>query len=210
MFMEVLVEGQADEPAVREILQRRFNLKDDLHFRIHPHRGKGKLPENPLSSPNPKNRGLLDQLPAKLRGFARPPGSICVVVLVDADNDNCLRLKSQLANLYDSINPRPSCVVFRIAVEETESWFLADTRAIKNAYSKADLNKIPRDPPDSIIGAWECLAKVLGKKPEECVGADKREWAALISPHLDLVEPKSPSLKAFILGINNIIGNVHS
>lgn len=46
--------GQADKPAVREILQRRFNLKEDLHFRIHPDRGKGKLPENPLSSPNPR------------------------------------------------------------------------------------------------------------------------------------------------------------
>jgi hypothetical protein len=44
--------GQTDKPAVREILQRRFNLKEDLHFRIHPHRGKGKLPENPLTRPN--------------------------------------------------------------------------------------------------------------------------------------------------------------
>ena len=109
MFMEVLVEGSADVPAVREILERRFNLKKDKNFRIHPH------------------------------------------------------------------------------------------------YPKADLNKIPKSPPDSIIGAWENLAKTLGRNPEDCIGADKFEWAKRISPYLDLEDPKSPSLNAFLLGINNIV-----
>jgi hypothetical protein len=103
MFMEVLVEGSADVPAVREILERRFNLKKDKNFRIHPHRGKGKLPENILSKPNPRNRGLLDQLPAKLRGFGKLPGPCCVVVLVDADDDNCVGLKSDLIDVYRKI-----------------------------------------------------------------------------------------------------------
>lgn len=67
---------------------------------------------------------MLDQLPAKLRGFAELPGTYCVVVPVDADNDNCLELKSKLVNLYESIDPRPSYVLFRIADEETESWLL--------------------------------------------------------------------------------------
>ena len=31
MFMEVLVEGGADVPAVREILERRFQLKKDIN-----------------------------------------------------------------------------------------------------------------------------------------------------------------------------------
>jgi hypothetical protein len=208
MFMEVLVEGPSDASVVQEILLRRFNLEKDKHFRIHPHRGKGKLPENPLSKPDPRHRGLLDQLPAKLRGYAKPAGYYCVVVLVDADNDNCTELKSRLIEVYQGINPRPSCVLFRIAIEETESWFIADSSAIKNAYADADLDKVPGDPPDSIIGAWECLAKVLGREPEECVGADKAEWARIISPYLDLEDPKSPSLNAFILGINNIVINI--
>jgi len=208
MFMEVLVEGGADVPAVREILERKFNLKEDKDFRIHPHRGKGKLPENVLSKPNPRNRGLLDQLPAKLRGFGKLPGSCCVVVLVDADDDNCIDLKSNLIDVYRNIESKPSCVLFRIAVEETESWFIADSFAIKSAYPKADLNKIPRSPPDSIIGAWENLAKALGRKPEDCIGADKFEWAKRISPYLDLEDPKSPSLNAFLLGINSILPNI--
>ncbi len=32
MFMEVLVEGGADVPTVREILERRFNLKEDINL----------------------------------------------------------------------------------------------------------------------------------------------------------------------------------
>jgi len=208
MFMEVLVEGSADVPAVREILERRFNLMKDINFRIHPHRGKGKLPENILSKPNPKNRGLLDQLPAKLRGFGKLPSPCCVVVLVDADDDNCIGLKSDLIDVYRKIDPKPSCVLFRIAVEETESWFIADAIAVKKAYPKADLNKIPKSPPDSIIGAWENLAKALGRKPEDCIGADKIEWATRISPYLDLNDPKSPSLNAFLLGINRILSNI--
>lgn len=205
MFMQVLVEGGADVPAVKEILERRFNLRENLNFRIHPHRGKGRLPVNILSNPNPRNRGLLDQLPSKLRGFGRLPVPCCVVVLVDSDNDNCRDLKSDLIDVYERIDPKPSCVLFRIAVEETESWFIADGSAIKKAYPNADLNKIQKSPPDSVIGAWENLAKALGRNPEECIGADKKEWAAKISPYLDLENPKSPSLKAFLMGINKII-----
>ena len=38
----VLVEGASDVPAVREVMTRRFGLAEDVHFRIHPHQGKGK------------------------------------------------------------------------------------------------------------------------------------------------------------------------
>ena len=205
MLMEVLVEGGADVPVVKDILERRFNLEENLNFRIHPHRGKGRLPVNILSRPNSRNRGLLDQLPSKLRGYGSSHFPCCVVVLVDSDNDNCRDLKADLIDVYRRIDPKPSCVLFRIAVEETESWFIADGSAIKKAYPNADLNKIQKSPPDSIIGAWENLAKALGRNPEECIGADKKEWAVKISPYLDLENPKSPSLKAFLMGINKIV-----
>ena len=136
------------------------------------------------------------------------PVPCCVVVLVDADDDNCRDLKSDLIDVYQKIDSKPSCVLFRIAVEETESWFIADASAVKSAYPNVDLNKIPKSPPDSIIGAWENLAKALGRKPEDCVGADKFEWAKRISPYLDLNDPKSPSLNTFLLGINSILLNI--
>jgi hypothetical protein len=205
MFLEVLVEGGADVPTIREILQRRFNLIENTHFCIHPHKGKGKLPQK--ANAHPKRRGLLDQLPAKLRAYSHLPDGYCIVVVVDADNDDCKRLKESLITLYRTLKQRPACVLFRIAVEETESWFLADKTAIKLAFPHANLNKLPKKKtPDSIIGAWEKLAEVLGKNPSECDGKDKFDWARTISPYLDLEEPNSPSLKAFIDGIARVLG----
>ncbi len=204
MFLEILVEGGADVPIVREILQRHFNLVENRHFRIHPHQGKGKLPKKPFARPDIKRRGLLDQLPAKLRGYSHLPPGYCVVVLVDADNDDCKELKQALIELSRTLGADkcPTCVLFRIAVEETESWFIADKNAILAAFPHANLNKLPKKKlPDSIVGAWERLAEVLGKNPKECDGKDKFDWATLIGPHLDLVQPKSPSLKAFLEGI---------
>ena len=66
-FFEILLEGSSDVPIVKEILTRRFNLKEDIDFRIHPHKGKGRLPQNPLAKADLSQRGLLDQLSAGLR-----------------------------------------------------------------------------------------------------------------------------------------------
>jgi hypothetical protein len=205
MFLEILTEGASDVPAVREILTRRFNLAENIHFRIHPHRGKGKLPQNPLAIPDPRHRGLLDQLPAKLRGYSYLPDGCCVIVLVDADSTDCKELKASLVDLYQNLDKRPKCILFRIAVEETESWFLADTNAIRSAYQHAIINKISNFEPDSVIGAWERLAEALGRKPQDCDGGDKHIWASKISPHLDLTQPGSPSLKAFVNGIERLV-----
>jgi len=204
MFLEVLVEGGADVPVVQEVLQRKFHLVESESFRIHPHKGKGSLPQNPLARPDPRHRGLLDQLPAKLRGYAHLPAGYCVIVLVDADNMDCVQLKRALVSLYNGLDRKPGCVLFRIAVEETESWFLADGSAIKAGYPRARLQKLPATPPDSVIGAWERLAEVIGLRPSDCDGADKHEWAIAISPHLDFDDPKSPSLRAFINGVARI------
>ncbi|MBI3005310.1 MAG: DUF4276 family protein [Ignavibacteriales bacterium] len=204
IFLEILLEGEADVPAVKSILERRFNLVENLHFRIHPHRGKGRLPVNPLSRPDPLNRGLLDQLPAKLRGYHYLPNGYCVVVLVDCDRQNCVALKQTLVNAYNALPQKAQCVLFRIAVEETESWFLADANAIQTAYPRARISRLPNQP-DIAIGAWEKLAEVLGKQIEDCDGSDKYQWASQITPQLDLANPRSPSLAAFINGIHRLV-----
>jgi hypothetical protein len=202
MFFEVLVEGGADVVTVKWFLENRFALLDGVDFRIHPHRGKGSLPNNPLAIPDPRHRGLLDQLPAKLRGYGRSLGpGTCVVVLVDADSENCRDLKQRLVELYNELPSRPECVLFRIAVEETESWFIAEPEAVRRAYPTARVQKLVGLDPDAVVGAWEKLAECLGKKPDECDGSDKHEWGARITPHLSLDPPLSPSLRAFIDGI---------
>lgn len=206
MYFEVLVEGGADVPAVKSVFERKFGFEEGQGFRIHPHKGKGRLPTNPSQRPDIKHRGLLDQLPAKLRGMSWMGDDYCLVVLVDADDENCVELKQSLLDLYENLHKKPKNVLFRIAVEEVESWFIADTAAVKKAYPSADVNKLRGIAPDSVIGAWERLAESLGKKPNQCRGADKHEWAESISPYLDLDTPSSPSLKAFVTGISRCVG----
>ncbi len=103
--------------------------------------------------------------------------------------------------MYQSLRKRPPRVLFRIAVEETESWFLADPEAIKRAFPRARLKRLPKGPPDAVVGAWERLAETLGKSRASGAPAEKRSWAEAISPHLDLDAPESPSLRALIRGI---------
>lgn len=205
LFLEVLLEGASDVPVVHEVLTRRFGLVDDLNYRLHPHRGKGRLPENPNAKAQRHRQTLLGLLPATLRGMAwMPADTMAVVVLVDADGDDCRGLKADLLEMYKSLEKKPANVLFRVAVEETESWFLAQPAAIRSAYPGAKLGQIPKVPPDSVVGAWEVLARTLGRRPDDCDGADKHEWAAAIAPHLDLDRPSSPSLAAFVAGIERL------
>jgi len=205
MFLDIFVEGGSDIPVIKEILTRRFHLQEYLDYSIHPHKGKGTLPDPLLRTPDPKNRTLLHQLPAKIKGYAHSGKDLCLVVVVDADRDDCIELKNKLLHILQEIEQRPRCVLFRIAVEEIESWLIADPWAVKQAYSTCKTSKLENIPPDAIIGAWEILADSIGKDPNLCSGADKMDWAVNISPHLNLDEPISPSLKTFIDGIGRIL-----
>jgi Domain of unknown function (DUF4276) len=206
IWLEVLVEGASDTPTIKEVLERKFQLIDGTHFRIHPHKGKGKLPANPLARPDLKHQGLLDQLPAKLRGFGKSLGENSVVlVVVDVDKQPSDQLLSELNAMLIALPVKPR-VLFRLAVEETESWFIADINALKLAYpsvlSKKFLNGIA---PDQIIGAWEKLAQALRINPKMVSGSTKVEWAKKIAPHLDLENPNSPSFRYLINGIAEVV-----
>ena len=202
MRFEVLVEGVSDEPVVREVLTRRFELLEGDHFNIHPHQGKGSIPANPNARPAPDRRGLLDQLPAKLRGWHWLDAQVCVVVLVDADSDSCTELLAQLKRMLAALPRRPPRVLFRLAIEEVESWFIADHVALARAYPRAKLAALRKLPPDAVAGAWERLAKALGSVDSRGRPIPaKLEWATRISPHLNLHHPSSPSLQKFLQGV---------
>lgn len=201
-YFEVLVEGASDGPALREVLVRRFGMVEGQDFRIHPHKGRGRLPANPLSNPHPQHQGLLDQLPAKLQGFGRYLGDdACVLVVVDVDDIPCSHLLAELNAMLEQLPSRPPNVLFRLEIEETESWFIADPQAVVAAYPKARHQRLRAVPPDAICGAWEVLAAALGYKRDEVTGADKYAWAQAIAPHLNLVLPPSPSLARLLQGI---------
>jgi hypothetical protein len=200
MRLKILVEGPADVPTVRTILQRRFGLQDGSDFEVQPHQGKGRLPAEPNARPDPTRRGLLCQLPAKLRGMSWDRGA-CVVVLVDADRDDCEALLADLRTMLAMLTARPPRVLFRIAIEETESWFIADTEAVRAAYPRARTESLRRIRPDAVCGAWERLAFAVGAVTDGRPIAHKLEWAERIPPHLDLDSPRSPSLAAFVRGV---------
>jgi len=206
IWLEVLVEGASDAPTVREVLQRKFQLSEGQHFRIHPHKGKGKLPDNPLSIPDLKHQGLLDQLPAKLRGFSKSlPEYAVVLVVVDVDDKPCKEFLNELNSMLNALPSKPK-VLFRLAIEETESWFIADIDALRKAFpGRLKTNLLRGIEPDAVIGAWEMLARALNLDPKMVGPTSKFEWARKISPHLDLENPSSPSLRKLIEGLSKIL-----
>ena len=211
IWIEVLVEGASDLPAVKEVLERRFELVEGQHFRMHAHKGKGALPENLLKTPDRKRRGLLDQLPAKLRGWGKSlDAHSLVLVVIDADDQNCDVLLSQLETMLTMLPEKPK-VMFRLAVEETESWFIADIEALRKAYPNGvDVRGLKKIPPDAVVGAWEKLADALGLDKKMVAGTTKFQWAQKIAPHLNLEQPKSPSLKKLIDEMANFLQPIES
>ena len=198
-WFEVLVEGHADVPVIKEILVRKFKLEEKRHFQIHPHSGKGKLPLNPLERPQPNHRELLSQLPAKLRAYASSLGAGSVVlVVVDADDTPAEKLLADLNAMLNKLPRRPDRVLFRLAVEETESWFIADSRAVLKAFPKAEVSSLKKIQPDAVVDAWKRLRDAIDPSRSS---KDKRRWAELIAPHLNLDNPPSPSLKHLIAGV---------
>ena len=136
IWLEVLVGGVSDVPTIKEILERKFNLINGQDFRIHPHSGRGSLPTDPNAKSDPKHLGLLDQLPSKLRVYAkRVPQNVVVLVVIDVDNTPCKELLRDLNLMVASLNEKPR-VLFRLAIEEIESWFISDVNALRSAYPK--------------------------------------------------------------------------
>lgn len=206
IYLEVLCEGSSDVPVLREVLTRGLGLKEEEQFRIHPHQGKGKLPANPLKKPDVWQNALLNQLPIKLRNYGKQAAGgyeTAVLVVVDADDDDCVALKTSLVEMLGKLDVRPARVLFRIAVEETESWFIADSAAVKKAYTHAKVADLEKFDADVICGAWERLAEALGLNPK--LDQDKVGWATAISPHLNLDSPKSPSLDCLIHGVPKLL-----
>lgn len=207
MRLHVLVEGPSEEAFLKEWLPR---FLPGHSFIIIRHEGKGRLSHKPHKKPDPKQRGLLDQLPAKLRAYGRALNSDTdrVVVLVDADDQDCRDLKKRLQAVLQHCDPTPT-VLFRLAVEETEAFFLGDIGAVKRAFPKAKISKIRKDyVQDSICGTWEILRDAIGAPPDS---EDKVAWAKAIGQYLTLEwqganANKSPSFQAFCKGLLRTCG----
>ena len=197
MKVHVLVEGLSEKALIDRWAPRAFRGHS---FEAHPHQGKGTLPDDPAGPPVPRRRGLLDLLPATLRAFAAA-GESAILVLVDADRDDCTRLKRRLVAMAAKLDPRPN-VVFRIAVEETEAFYLGDLHALGLAFPKADTRRARQYKPDSICGTAELFGEIVGDG-----GLNKVWWAEAIGPHLTTVpkRSRSPSFRALHAGVKKLL-----
>lgn len=204
MRIHILVEGPSEKAFLEQWLPR--FLPPQHSFKIIPHRGKGKIPTDPSKEPDPKRQGLLDQLPAKLRAYGRALRSDTdrILVLVDLDHDDCLNLKNRMLELLKYCN-RPPVALFRIAIEETEAFYLGDKSAIRAAFPKAKLAKMDSYTQDSICGTWELFQEVIGKSTE-----DKPEWAKLMGAHLttNWKANNSNSFQQFCKGMLKLAGEL--
>jgi len=204
--IHVLVEGESEVSLLRSWLRR---FLPQHTFKLIRHRGKGRLPADPQRSPVPRREGLLDQLPAKLRAYGHALDSATdrVLVLVDLDQDDCIELKRRLLKTWKSCRPRPEAR-FRIAIEETEAFYLGDPSAIKKAFPKAKLYKTRGYVQDSVCGTWELFAQVIGAESK-----DKTSWAAQMAPHLGTAwkgrqANASPSFRQFCIALRVLAGEI--
>jgi hypothetical protein len=202
MRLHFLVEGPSETDFLNLWLPR--FLPSGHSFKIYPHRGKGRLPMNPSGPPDPRQQGLLDQLPAKLRAWSKVLDSTTdrVVVLVDLDADDCVDLKQQLLALLDLCDPQLT-VKFRLAIEELEAFYLSDRQALKQVFPRAKLYKMDAYRQDSICGTWELFQNVIGAEND-----DKRTWAQAMGPVLttDWQANPSPSFRQFCRAVLLLAG----
>lgn len=199
MNVHLLVEGASERAFLEPWCRRLLNGK---RVKVHPHQGKGSL-RYPLSQrPDPRHRGLLDQLPAKLRGFAAaepPPRG--VVVLIDADDESCKDLASAVLGAAAEVAPSLNVVV-RVAIEETEAFYLGDLRAVEKAYPDADMGLARRYVPDSIVGTWETFGQVIGDD-----GENKVAWAETMGEVVttSAAATRSPSHRALMRALRRLL-----
>lgn len=213
MHFEVLVEDRSGSITVDGLLEKIFGANGASHsWNVHRYQGIGRLPKDLRESTGRGKRLLLNVLPRLLRGYGRGlrPSSV-VVVVVDLDDRDCVAFKQELLDVLEACNPRPR-TLFRIAIEESEAWLLGDREAVKAAYPHANTAVLDRYEQDSICGTWEVLANAAhpggaaglraAGYPE--TGRVKCEWAARITPHMDVDRNRSKSFQVFRDGIRSL------
>lgn len=191
MHIEFLVEDSSLEATVEILLNRLMSddASNDLHsWRIHPFGDKQRM---------------LTRLPAVVSGIVASQFSDAIVVVIDADRDNCEELKNSLYELISSaiesraLHHTPTRIWIRIAVTELESWFIGDSEATQTAYPRLtedDLRLRQWRNPDSVPNAWEWLERLLIRRGHYVTRMPKTIVARKISENLNLAPEHNASL----------------
>lgn len=199
--IEFLVEESSTEAFLRALLPR--ILPASCTFDVHPFQGKDDL---------------LKKLLGRLRGYATwLPDTWRIVVLIDRDDDDCVKLKQTLDAMIEDTGLRGRGqaaadlwqVVGRLAIEELEAWYFADWAAVIAAYPRVATN-IPaqsayRDPDAIRGGTWEAFERVLKRHGYFTTGLRKIEAARAIGAIIDPTASRSSSFRKFVTTIQQLI-----
>ena len=202
MHIEFLVEEPSAEAALQHLLPKIFG--DVATFIIHPYQGKPDL---------------LKKLPVHLKGYRQwLPEDWRIVILVDADDDDCLKLKAQLEWMAQNagfvtkstvLPGQPFQVLNRLAVEELEAWLFGDVEAINVAYPRVSPTLEKKEKyrnPDAIAGGtWEALERLLQELNYFPEGLPKIRVAREVSRHMDPARNRSRSFQVFRQGLMDLI-----
>jgi hypothetical protein len=204
LHLEFLVEEASLESALTQLLPK--ILPSTVTYKIHAFRGK---------------TDLLAKLPNRLKGYqAWLPPDWKIVILIDEDREDCLKLKQQLEIMAISsgLITKSSCqkdksfqVLNRIVVEELEAWFFGDVEAIRQAYPKVSPNlatqKKYREPDAIKGGTWEALERVLRNAGYHQGGLEKYKASSEISKYMNPESNLSKSFKVFYQALLEIINS---
>ncbi len=194
MHIEFFVEESSAEVALQEIVPK--VVGQETSFQVHPFGGKPDL---------------LKRLPDRLKAYRKwLPADWRIIVLVDQDRQNCLRLKRQLegicnkAGFSTKTKPRPDGffdAVNRVAVEELEAWFLGDPQAVLAAYPRVPAafahGRRFRNPDAIPGGTAEALEWILRRAGYHRGGLGKVQAARDIARHMDPARNRSLSFCHF-------------
>lgn len=214
MHFEICVEDSSTVKLLEHLVPKFLGPQGEPHrWRLHPYKGIGRLPKDLKPTGDPNKRILLDQLPRLLRGFGKTPGVDMIVVVLDLDDRNCVGFLEELKQLADACGME-SKTLFRLAVEETESWYFGDRDALKKAYPRAKDKVLDAYSQDSICGAWERLADALHPGGSAAIkkngwpapGQIKHEWAEKIGPLMEPNRNVSPSFGKLRDGLRRLAG----
>lgn len=225
MHIEVLVEDDSGKKMLEILLPKLLGDNGERHsWRIRGYKGAGHIAKNLKPKTDAGKRILLDRLHQLLSGYGRTPHIDAVVVVLDADSRNCKEFLAELQKVAERAKEEAKkkakertvtlTVLFRLAIEEIEAWYLGDRAAIFAAYPEAKRrkDKLKSYKPDSIVGTWELLADLIhregaaGLKKSHVKGEKKCEWAEKITPHMELARNSSPSFQKFCAGISRLCG----
>ena len=212
MHYEILVEGQSELTLLSTIMPQILGAYREPHtWKIHKHRGIGKLPEDMNAHPKQTDQTLLHNLPAKLRAYGRcEDDQLVVIVLVDLDNrSDCRVFKKMLLHTLDFCPQRPRCL-FRIAIEELEAWMLGDRQALLAAYPNINLEILNTYVQDSQCRTWKLLMRAIygetAFQQHRSLGVMhlKTDMAKNVSKHMVVDNNCSASFQEFCKGLKNM------